>query len=460
VLSDPAHSTVPPTPLVDLYELTMGESYLAEGLADRPATFQVSCRTLPSGWGYLIAAGIEELIDTLESFLFPEPVVAFLESTGLFSGEFLRRLGRLRFSGEVRALPEGTVFFAGEPMLEVTAPLLEAQLVETAVLNTVTFPTLVTAKAARCVEAAAGRPLVDFSLRRTQGADAGLRASRGSYIAGFESTSNLAAGLRYGIPVSGTMAHSYVESFADEAAAFAAFTRAYPEGTTLLIDTYDTLEGARRAVAVARELSASGGHLRGLRLDSGDLVDLSTRVRALLDQEGMPELGIVVSGNLDEHEIARLVASGAPIDGFGVGTRMGVSADAPALDTAYKLAAFDGRPVMKLSSGKQTLPGAKQIWRRLDGGRFAGDVVSLVEESGPPASRPLLRPVVSGGVRVATVTLSEARERARSEREALPPGVRRLMATTYPVETSSELDALGARLAAALTARGGSAEAV
>lgn len=439
-----------PATLVDLYELTMGQSYLAEGLADRPATFQVSCRTLPPGWGYLIAAGVEELIDALESFAFTDQVLAFLESTGLFSSEFLARLARLGFSGSVRAMPEGTVFFAREPLVEVTAALLEAQLVETAVLNALTFPTLVTAMAARCVEAAAGLPLVDFSLRRTHGADAGMRASRGSYMAGFDSTSNLLAGVLYGIPVSGTMAHSYVESFADEMAAFEAFTRAYPEGTTILIDTYDTLEGARRAVSVARSLRERGGHLRGVRLDSGDLAELSRRVRAVLDAEGLPELTIVVSGNLDEYGIAGLVGSGAPIDGFGVGTRMGVSAGAPTLDTAYKLAAFDGRPVMKLSSGKRTLPGAKQVWRRLEGDRFLNDVVSLAEEPAPSGARPLLEPVMEDGVRVAAVSLLEARSRARSEREALPPSLRSLDAGVYPVATSAALDALAAELSAAL----------
>ena len=443
----------PPAPdgpqglLVDLYELTMGESYLAEGLAERPATFQMSCRRLPEGWGYLLAAGIEPLLDALEAFSFDAAALAFLETTGLFSPGFLEHLAGFRFRGEVRSMSEGTMFFADEPLVELTASLLEGQLVETAVLNGLNFPSLVAAKASRCVDAAAGRGLVDFSLRRSHGPDAGLRVARGSYLAGFDSTSNVLAGETYGIPVSGTMAHSYVESFADERAAFAAFTRTYPEGATLLIDTYDTLGGARHAAAVARELRDRGGRLSGVRLDSGDLLDLSRRVRSLLDESGLPEVAIVASGNLDEHTIARLVAAGAPIDGFGVGTRLGVAADAPSLDGAYKLVSFDGRPVMKLSPGKQSLPGSKQVWRRVEEGCFAGDVVALRGEPGPRGAVPLLEPVMEHGKRMHTQTLATARTRAAAQRSALGLRHRRLDAEPYPVELSPGLSALGERLA-------------
>ena len=292
--------------LVDLYELTMGESYLAEGMDERPATFQLFCRTLPPGWGYLVAAGIDDALGYLEALSFPDEEIAYLETTGLFGAAFLERLGRLRFTGEVRAMREGTVFFPAEPVLEVTAPLLEAQLVETALINRVHLSTLIASRAARCVDAADGRRLVEFGFRRAHGAEAGVAAARASYLAGFDATSNVLAGERFGIPVAGTMAHSYVESFADETAAFEAFTRSYPNGSTLLIDTYDTVEGARRAAAVARELAARGGRLGAVRLDSGDLLELSRRVRAVLDEAGLPG-----RDDLRERESRRVLDRGA-----------------------------------------------------------------------------------------------------------------------------------------------------
>jgi nicotinate phosphoribosyltransferase len=441
-------SSGPQSLLVDLYDLTMGESYLAEGLAGQTATFQMSCRRLPQGWGYLLGAGIDALLDALEAFRFDGPMLAFLETTGLFGGGFLEHLADFRFRGEVRAMPEGTIFFADEPLVELTATLLEGQLVETTVLNGLNFPSLVAAKAARCVDAAAGRGLVDFSLRRTHGADAGLRVARGSYLAGFDSTSNVLAGSIYGIPVSGTMAHSYVESFVEESAAFEAFTRSYPDGATLLIDTYDTLTGARRAAAAAQALRERGGRLSGVRLDSGDLLALSRAVRALLDEAGLPEVVIVASGDLDEHAIARLVSAGAPIDGFGVGTRLGVAADAPSLEAAYKLVCVDGRPVMKLSPGKQSLPASKQVWRRHADGRFVGDLIALRGEPAPPGAVALLAPVMAHGVRLGSGSLEAARARAAEQRSALAPRHRGLDPEPYPVEISPGLSALAERLAA------------
>ncbi len=432
--------------LVDLYELTMGESYLAQGMAERPATFQLFSRSLPRGWGYLIAAGIEGALSYLEQLHFTADELAYLETTGLFGSAFLDRLARLRFSGEVRAIPEGTVFFPNEPVLEVTAPLLEAQLVETVVLNEVHFQSLIAGKAARCVDAAGGRTLVDFGLRRTHGGEAGLKVARASYLAGFDATSNVLAARMYGIPAAGTMAHSYVECFEDESAAFEAFTRSYPDGSTLLIDTYDTLEGARRAAEVAHGLARRGGRLGGVRLDSGDLLELSRGVRHVLDEAGLHEVTIFASGGLDEREIARLLGQGAPIDGFGVGSQLGVSADAPYLDAAYKLVAFDGRPVLKLSAGKATLPGAKQVWRRLDDGRFAGDVVALRAEGAPAGAEPLLEPVMVNGVRVHDDMLDAARSRAAKQRSALAPEHRLLDAKPYPVELGAELAALRDRL--------------
>ena len=436
--------------LVDLYELTMGESYLAEGIAERPATFQLFCRQLPPGWGYLLAAGIADALAYLEKLRFSPDDLAYLETTGLFSAGFLDRLARFRFSGEVRAMREGTVFFPNEPVLEVTAPLLEAQLVETVVLNYVHFQSLIAGKAARCVEASEGRKLVDFGLRRTHGGEAGLKVARASYLAGFDATSNVLAGQVYGIPIAGTMAHSYVECFEDESFAFEAFTAAYPDGSTLLIDTYDTVEGARRAARVAQSLAGRGGRLGGVRLDSGDLLELSRLVRGVLDDADLPGVTIFASGSLDEHEIARLLSHGAPIDGFGVGSRLGVSADAPYLDAAYKLVAFDGRPVLKLSSGKATLPGAKQVWRRADGGRFAGDVVTLRDEAAPPGAEPLLEQMMAHGVHVPAESLEAARARAAAQRAALAPEQRLLDARPYLVEITAELgelrDALSANL--------------
>jgi nicotinate phosphoribosyltransferase len=446
---DPSHfaATASSALLVDLYELTMSGSLLAEGMAELPATFQLSCRTLPPGWGYLLAAGLDDALARLEAFRFAADELAYLDSTGLFDSAFLERLAVLRFTGEVRAMREGTVFFPHEPVLELTAPLVEAQLVETVVLNIVHFQTLIASKAARCVEAAQGRKLSEFGLRRTHGGEAGLKVARASYLAGFDSTSNVLAGRLYGIPIAGTMAHSYVECFEDEQAAFEAFARAYPDGATLLIDTYDTLAGARAAIRVAREVAGRGGAVGGVRLDSGDLARLSRRVRALLDEQGLMDVAIVASGDLDEHALDRLVGGGAPIDVFGVGTRLAVSADAPYLDMAYKLAAFDGRPVLKLSTGKATLPGAKQVWRARDKALFSVDLVMGAGENGPEGAEPLLELAMSRGARVGCESLEDARRRAAEQRSLLGPGQRRLAAEPYPVRMSDALVTLRNELA-------------
>jgi nicotinate phosphoribosyltransferase len=420
----------------------MGEAYLAAGLADRPATFQLACRTLPPGWGYLVAAGLDGALGYLEQLRFAAAELEYLAGTGLFGDAFLERLAGLRFTGEVRAMPEGTVFFPAEPILEVTAPVLEAQLVETVLINELHLASLIASKAARCVEAAGGRRLVDFALRRTHGGEAGLAVARSTYLAGFDATSNVLAARLFGIAPAGTMAHSFVEAFEDERAAFETFLRAYPDGSTLLIDTYDTLEGARIAARTALDLAGEGVRLGTVRLDSGDLVGLSRGVRRILDEAGLDGVKIFASGNLDERKIERLLAGGAPIDGFGVGTRVGVSADAPYLDTAYKLVAFDGRPVLKLSPEKVSLPGAKQVWRRVDGDRFGGDVIALADEPGPPGAVPLLEPAMRGGERVASSSLADARARAAGQRAALAPEHRRLDAEPYRVELSAALEGL------------------
>ncbi|HZQ99526.1 MAG TPA: nicotinate phosphoribosyltransferase [Chloroflexota bacterium] len=441
-------ATPPPALLLDLYELTMAQSYVDEGMT-APATFSLFARHLPRDWGYLVAAGLDDVLSYLETLAFGAEELSYLRSTGLFTPTFLDHLGRLRFTGSVRAMPEGTVCFPNEPLLEVTAPIVEAQLVESAIVNQVHFQTLIASKAARCVEAAVGRRLVDFGLRRTHGYDAGLKAARSAYLVGFDATSNVLAGQRYGIPIAGTMAHSYVEAFGDEAESFRAFVRAYPDGTTLLVDTYDTVRGIERAAAVGRELAAAGHRLGGVRLDSGDLGADSAEARRILDAAGLTDATIFVSGNLDEHTIAALLAAGAPIDGFGVGTRMGVSADAPYLDMAYKLVAYDGRPTLKTSAGKATWPGPKQVWRRRDA-RGPADLVALAAEPGPAEAEPLLLPAMADGRRTGTTSLAEVRARARAEIERLAPEQRRLTAPAAPsVGFSAEL----VRLRDALTAR-------
>jgi nicotinate phosphoribosyltransferase len=425
--------------LVDLYELTMGQSYFDRGMHERPATFSLFARHLPAGWGYFLAAGLDGALSYLEELSFTDHELAYLERTGLFRRPFLEYLRTLRFRGDVRALPEGTAFFPHEPLLEIEAPAVAAQLVESAVLNELHFQSLVASKASRCVEAAAGRTLVDFGLRRAHGADAALKAARASYLAGFDATSDVLAGMRYGIPVAGTMAHSFVQAFEDEQEAFDAFLCSYP-GATLLVDTYESHEGVIRAIAAARETGAS---LHAVRLDSGDLLVESLAARRLLDAEGFEATTVFASGNLDEHELERLLRAGAPIDGFGVGSRLGTVADAPYLDMAYKLVAFDGRPVLKLSPGKATWPGPKQVWRRRGAdGTALGDVVAVAGEELEGES--LLRSVMRGGRRLGSEPLSLARERARRERASLLEGPRRLRARPYAVAFSPALEELRA----------------
>jgi nicotinate phosphoribosyltransferase len=444
----------PPALLLDLYELTMGQSYFAEGIHERPATFSLFTRRLPEGWGYLVAAGLDDVLAYLEAFAFAEDELAFLERTGLFTPAFLAHLRELRFTGDVRAVPEGTLFFPNEPVLEVTGPILAAQLVETVVLNEVHFQSLVAGKAARSVDVAGGRMLVDFGLRRTHRAGAGMRAARSSWLAGFDSTSNVLAGKELGIPIAGTMAHSYVEAFEDELAAFRAFARAYPDRSILLVDTYDTEEGVRRAVIVARELAAAGHRLRGVRLDSGDLLGLSRAARAILDEAGSDAI-VFASGGLDEHDVAALLEAGAPIDGFGIGSKLGTASDSPFLDMAYKLVEFDGKPTLKLSATKATLPGAKQVWRRRRGEQLAADLIGLAAEEGPAGGEPLLRSVMARGRRTWREPLGAARERCAAERALLPGRHRTLAAEPYTVELSAALVALRDRVSQELRRRHG-----
>ena len=411
--------------LTDLYELNMAASYLRRGM-DGEATFSLFVRQLPPERGFLVAAGLEACLAFLESFGFSEEELDYLGHELGFEQDVLDALGAVRFGGDVWAVPEGRVVYANEPLLELTAPIAVAQLVEPYLLNQITFQTTIASKAARCILAADGRDVVDFALRRTQGLDAALAVARCTSIVGFTATSNVEAARRYGLRVAGTMAHSYVESFASEAEAFRTFAHDLPDRTTFLVDTYDTLNGVRVAIEVIRELGLRD-HL-GVRLDSGDLLELSRQTRALLDEAGLPEVRIFASGGLDEHELERLVRAGAPIDAFGVGTRVGVSADAPTLDSAYKLVEYDARPMVKLSENKATEPGRKQVFRGPE-----IDVVGLRDEPLPHDHEPLLVPVMSGGERTGPHrTLDTARSLFRTDLERVPETARRLQDPEAP----------------------------
>lgn len=405
---------MPPSALLtDLYELNMAASYLRRGMRQE-ATFSLFVRTLPPTRGFLVSAGLEPCLEFLETFDFPERDLDYLEDVLHFPRDVVDAFAGLRFQGEVWAVPEGRIVHAGEPLLEITAPIAVAQLVEPFLLNQITFHTTIASKAARCVIAADGRDVVDFALRRTQGLEAAMTVARVSSIVGFSSTSNVEAARQLGLNVAGTMAHSYVESFPTEAEAFRTFARDFPERTTFLVDTYDTLNGVRAAIAVMKELNLSE-HL-GIRIDSGELGQLSRAAREILDDAGLPEVRIFVSGGLDEVEVDRLVRSGAPIDAFGVGTRVGVSADAPSLDSAYKLVEYDSRPMLKLSSQKATSPGRKQVFRGPD-----GDTIGLRDEALPAESEPLLVPVMTDGRRTGPHrTLETARGLFHADLERLP----------------------------------------
>jgi len=433
--------------LTDLYELNMAVSYLRRGMTG-PATFSLFVRRLPADRGFLVAAGLADCLSFLEQFAFNAADIAWLAKSQGFSERDLEALRGLRFTGDVWAVPEGTAVFVGEPLVEVTAPIAEAQLAETVLLNHVTFQTGIASKAARCVLAAGGAQLVDFSFRRTQGIEAGLAVARASAIAGFTATSNTEAARRYGLTAAGTMAHSYVEAFGSEERAFTAFAADFPGKTTFLVDTYDTEQGIRAAIDVARRLRLPGPV--GIRLDSGDLASLAFLARRLLDDAGLPDARIFASGGLDEHAIAALVAAGAPIGAYGVGTKMGVSADAPYLDSAYKLVAYDGRPVMKLSRGKATWPGAKQVHRGP-----AGDILALRDEPGPPGHRPLLVPVMRGGSRLGPPEpLAETVQRCAASLADLPPAAKTLRRPKpIPVTASPALTASRRQLARKLRRR-------
>jgi nicotinate phosphoribosyltransferase len=436
---------------IDLYQLTMAQAYLREGLLE-PAVFSLHYRTLPPTRSYVLACGLDDALSYLESLRFTAADLDVLARLGGFRDDFLRWLETFRFSGSVWAMPEGTPTFPAEPLLEIEASLPEAQLVETVVMNQVHLQSVLASKAARVVAAAAGRSVIDFGMRRIHGLDAAAKAVRAFYVAGVDATSNVDAGARYGVPVTGTMAHSYVQAHDDEASAFRELAALYPD-TVLLVDTYDTLEGVRKVIELARSLGADF-RVRGIRLDSGDLGDLARRSRQLLDAAGLKQVRVVASGGLDENEIASLIAEGAPIDSFGVGTSMGASSDAPTLDLAYKLTEYAGRGRLKLSRGKRILPGRKQVFRQERGGSAVGDVLARAGET--IDGRPLLAQVMTGGERTPAgrVSLAAARERAREETARLPARLRGPAAAQpgYPVAISDGLLALEAEVARGATA--------
>lgn len=437
----------PQSPLLtDLYELSMVEAYLGSGHTE-PAAFEFFVRRLPASRGFLVAAGLEQVLDYLEDLAFAPADLDWLERTGRFRRSTLDWLADLRFLGDVDAMPEGSVVFGDEPILRIVAPLPVAQFVESRVMNILHFQTLIASKAARMVMAAPGKTLVDFGLRRAHGAEAGLYAARASYLAGFSGTATVQAGRLWGIPLFGTMAHAFVQAFDDEAAAFAAFAASRPADVILLIDTYDTEAAARKVVALAPALREAGIAVRGVRLDSGDLDQLSRRVREILDAGGLHDTTIFASGGLDEHDLLRFAGSGAPIDGFGLGTALTTSSDAPGLDCAYKLQEYAGRPRRKLSPGKATWPGRKQVWRRFDDatGRMCGDRLSTQEDQ--PSGEPMLQPVMRSGQRLqARPSLDDIRACAARSLARLPEPLRRLEPFDYEVEVGEPLRRLAAEV--------------
>ncbi len=433
--------------LTDLYQLTMLQAYVAEEMHD-VAVFDLFARRLSKQRNYLIACGLDDALTYIESLHFDDDALAWLDTLGKFKVNFLEYLANFRFTGDVYGVPEGTVMFPNEPIVEVVAPLPEAQIVETYILNQIHFQTLVASKVSRVVTAARGKPVVDFGLRRYHGIDAGLKAARAAYVAGAQSTSNVLAGQQYGIPISGTMAHSYVLAHDDEHVALSRFAEQYPD-TVLLVDTYDTLAGVHKVVELAGKLG-DDFRVRAIRLDSGDVLTLSLESRKILNNAGLQRVGIFASGGLDEFRIDELLKQGAPIDGFGVGTRMGTSADMPFFDSAYKLVSYADKPRMKFSPGKTTLPGRKQVFRLTQDGRASHDVIAFQGES--HAGTPLLQRVMTDGKRLpdSIADLETVRNNCRKETAALPTHLHNLEKTKQPyrVQLSPAIKAAQERLAA------------
>jgi len=439
-------STSPLT--TDLYELNMVQAYLDKG-EDKEAVFEFFVRRLPPRRGFLLAAGLDDALDYLETLRFSAAEIDWLKSTGRFRDNLLDYLKNFRFTGDVHAIPEGSVCFPNEPLIRITAPLPQAQLVESRLINILHFQTLIASKAARMVLAAPGKILSDFGLRTAHGAEAGLYSARASYIAGFAGAANVPAGERYRVPIVGTMAHSFVQVHDDEMTAFENFARARPQGVILLIDTYDTEQGARKVVELAPRLAADGIAIRGVRIDSGDLTAMARKVRGILDDGGLSEVIILVSGGINEDVLQTMMKEKAPIDGFGIGVNLAASVDVPALDCAYKLQEYAGKPKRKLSEGKATWPGRKQVWRAYDAdGRMRGDILSLENDRQPGEA--LIVPVMRAGTRVAPVpTLAQIRERAAGDLKRLPgPLARQESGFEYPVNVADALTALAKQIEA------------
>ncbi len=437
------HLTISPL-LTDLYQFNMIQAYLEHG-ETKTAVFEFFVRKLPPQRGFLVAAGLAQALDFLENLRFSAEELEWLASEGRFGAKLLDYLASFRFNGDVHAMREGTVFFANEPILRVTAPLPQAQLVETRLINILHFQSLIAAKAARMVLLAPNKLLIDFGLRRAHGTDAGLMAARASYIAGFAGTATVLAKKEFGIPIYGTMAHSFVQAFDDETVAFENFARARPDNLVLLIDTYDTETAAEKVVALVPRLKAAGIRVRGVRLDSGDLVALSRSVRRILDDGGLTDVTIFASGGIDEEVLTAFARERAPIDGIGIGTSLATSSDAPALDCAYKLQEYAGLPRRKRSIGKATWPGRKQVWRRYEAdGPMVGDVLSVEDDDQYGAS--LLQPVMRAGRRLhPQPTLAEIRAHAARELDCLPGHLRRLERDgSYPVQVADALVKLAA----------------
>lgn len=432
--------------LTDLYQLTMVQAYLDQRMEEQ-AVFEFFVRKLPPHRNFLLAVGLEQVLDFLSELRVTSEELTWLEQTGRFSSRFLRYLETLRFTGDVDAMREGTVFFPNEPILRVVAPIPLAQVVETRIMNLLNFQTMIASKAARSVLVGEGKPIIDFGLRRAHGAEAGLLAARASYLAGFVGTATVLAGMQYDIPIYGTMAHSFVQAHKDEVTAFEHFAQALPDNVVLLIDTYDTEAAARKVVALAPRLKEKGIPVKGVRLDSGDLADHARKVRCILDEGGLAQTQILASGNLDEYRLQALVASRAPIDSFAVGTAMSTSADAPFLDCAYKLQEYAGRPCRKRSEGKATWPGRKQVYRhRAATGRLAYDVVTTADDV--QDGEPLLHPVMKAGQSLApSPGLTDVRHQVAAQLGQLPDQLRQLeVGIPYDVRISQALQALANRV--------------
>lgn len=428
---------------LDLYELTMSQAMWHQGITNRTATFSLFFRGYPTNRNFYIAAGIDQALRFLQSFRFTDADIQYLKTSNKLSPEFIDYLASISFSGDVRAMPEGTIVFSNEPLLEVTAPLIEAQIVETMLLTIISTASLLATKAARIVKAAQNKPVFDFSSRRTHGTSAGLEAARSSYIAGFQGTSNLKAAAMYDTPATGTMAHSYVLTFGSELEAFRAYAKEFPASATLLVDTYNTIEGIKNAITVGKEMKEQGQNLNAIRIDSGDLAKLSLQARHMLDDAGLYDIRIIVSGGLDEFSIHNLTSQKTDIDAFGVGTRFGTSADAPYIDSLYKLVELNSQPIFKRSEGKTTIPWAKQVYRRYTENQMAEDMISRAD-SPPPSEKdwqPLLQKAMANGkITQTTQQINSARTRVAQQIDALPERYQRLQnPDTFPVQINENI---------------------